>query len=607
MKKRFFKDLQIIYDQIEKNEAHLNSYYNLLKDEHPEAKKVISSFLDELKLPQNSETMMAAITRIVSLREDALEQVLQKEGLNEEEIIDKKEIAYLFVSNFHLKRHFEFIKYIEEKRLLTPFYRAVLKGVHEVGKAVSGWQSSWTSHIIHGINRELFRLFNGDEEKIYEMLFEKELFDLGHNGEVGDRCYSVLHKNEKGEYESIPYSQAFEEEVKETLRALDDFIASLEKEEDEVFGKKREWIEYLKAIKRAFRHDKRHELISYWADVDRKWMDIDTPLQIGHPLEYYEDHYKKAVALEWDLRVINPKLQRKIEVREDIKTFAKRWFDKFSKYNREILDKNIKQIDSTQLYIGRPMLYYGAEFNGLFSAQVVPNDEEVSSKLGKKIFAYADFVREAKIAKPMMRLSVEIFGEEFVKKQKEIVKNKAELWYKIYEISTIGHEFGHILWIDSDSESRMNLTGQFKNIEEFKATTGAIMAFFHNEQEELKEYILDDLCARSVSLIGWREVGEVLPYYCEGLIHLDLLFSSGVISFDKKIEIDYSKYEILKELYEKAYENLTKIYLQKKDASLFLKEFALKEKESYLPVKKEIREFVEFYYQRYKEIGQQIV
>ena len=68
--------------------------------------------------------------------------------------------------------------------------------------------------------------------------------------------------------------------------------------------------------------------------------------------------------------------------------------------------KNLEQIDRTQLYIGQPMLYYGAEFNGLFSAQVVPNDEKVSTELGKKIFAYADFVMESKKSKPVMKLIV---------------------------------------------------------------------------------------------------------------------------------------------------------------------------------------------------------
>ncbi len=269
--------------------------------------------------------------------------------------------------------------------------------------------------------------------------------------------------------------------------------------------------------------------------------------------------------------------------------------------------KNLMQVDETQLYIGQPILYYGAEFNGLFSAQVVPNDEEVSAELGKKIFAYADFVMESKKSKPTMKLSVETLGEDFVKKQKTLVEKEPKLWHEIYDISTVGHEYGHILWIDADTETKMNASGQFKNIEEFKATAGGLMAFFSNEQEALKTHIVDDVVSRAVGLMAWREVGEVLPYYCEGLIHLDILFSSGIITYDGQIKIDYSKYDEMKETYQNAYKNLAENYLSKVDANTYLSIYANKENGVYLPVKKEIRSFVEHYYSRYKEIGQQTI
>ncbi len=606
MKKKFYKDLEAIYKEIEKRDKNLNNYYKLLKEPHKEAKEIVDSFLKELSLPKNEDSIMAALMRIVNLREDFLTEVLKKEGLSEKEIIDKKERAYLFVSSFHIKRHKSLIDWIEENSFLTPFYRELIKGAHEIGVSMSGWQSSWTSHIINGINRELLELFERDEEKIFNMLFEKELLDLGHDKEIADRCYSVLKKDENGEFISVPYSVAFREEVKEVSKKLTSLIKKLEKEEDFVFHKKEKWIEYLKAIKRALLHEKRDELVSYWADVDRKWMEIDTPIQIGHPLEYYEDRFKKAVALEWDVRVVNPKLQESSKVKENIKRFAENWIENFKEEFRYILEKNLKQINRTQLYISRPMLYYGAEFNGLFSAQVVPNDEKVSSQMGKKIFAFADFVRESKLSKPIMLLSVEIMGEKFIKEQREILEKRSSLWYKIYEISTIGHEFGHILWIDSDTESKMNKTGQFKNIEEFKATTGGLQSFFYNEEEDLKKYIVDDLIQRSISLVSWMEVEEVLPYYLEGLIHLDILFSSKIISFDKKIKIDYSKYEDMKNLYNKTYKELTKTYLYKEDAANFLNRFAKKENNLYFPIKQEIKEFVEYYYNLYKRIGQKI-
>ena len=253
------------------------------------------------------------------------------------------------------------------------------------------------------------------------------------------------------------------------------------------------------------------------------------------------------------------------------------------------------------------MLYYGAEFNGLFSAQVVPNDEEVSNELGKKIFAYADFVRQSKHAKPIMKLSVEFFGEAFVKKSRTLVEEEPQLWHQIYDISTIGHEFGHILWIDTDTESAMNTTGQFKNIEEFKATTGGLMAFFHQEDPTLQEQLIDDLVSRAVGLMAWREVGEVLPYYCEGLIHLALLFDSGVLTYEERITIDYTRYDAMREAYTQAYQALATHYLNKQDASLYLNTYVTKSEGVYLPRDPKIAEFVQHYYTRYQAIGQQSI
>lgn len=598
-------DLQKVYDELQKRQQELNGYYVLVNGEHEKAEQAVVSFLYEVDLERTDESVMAALTRIVNLREDALEQVLQKAGFSEDEIIAKKEEAYLFVSRFHLDRHASLIAWIKEHQLLDPFYRTLISGVDAVGQAMSGWQSAWTSHIIHGVNRELYQVFNGDEEKIFEKLQREGLYDLDADGCVGDRCYSVLHQDREGNYQRLSYAEAFAQEVEQITQALDAMISALEDEEDLIFNQKEEWITYLLAIKIAFEHTMPDELIRYWAEVDRTWMAIKTPLQIGHPLEYYEDHYRKAVALEWDLRIVNPKLQEGSETRANIKAFASKLADSIGGDGPKVIKNNLMQVDETQLYIGQPVLYYGAEFNGLFSAQVVPNDEQVSTELGKKIFAYADFVMASKKAKPVMRLSVETMGKDFVKKQRRLIEEQPQLWHRIYDVSTIGHEFGHILWIGKITESRMNGSGQFKNIEEFKATTGGLMAFFHNEDPELKKHVTDDLVSRAVGLMAWREVGEVLPYYCEGLIHLDLLFRSGVITYDGQIRIDYSRYDEMKLRYKEVYRALASHYLRMADAGSYLNRFVVKEKGAYLPKDELVREFVEHYYRRYQEIGQE--
>jgi len=606
MKQQFMQDLQKIYDELQIRQKSLNDYYKVLEGEHPIAEALIKKFLFKMNLPLNSDTMMASLTRLVNLREDALEQVLQKEGFSEEEIIAKKEEAYLFVKEMHLTRHEYLIAWIKSENLLTPFYQLLIEHVHYIGESLTLWQSEWTAYIINGINRDLLREHEGNEQSVFSMLQEEGLLDLDPNGEVGDRCYSVLVPNNKENYHSVAYSEAFPDEVSALVAILEDCIEALSLEKDELFNQKEEWINYFVALKKAFAGHQPKKLIGLWANVDRAWMKITTPLQVGHPLEYYEDHFRKSVALEWDLRIVNPKLQTASLTRQNIKNFSLKLAREIRGDVMPTLEKNLEQVDDTQLYIGQPMLYYGAEFNGLFSAQVVPNDEQVSSELGKKIFAYADFVMESKKAKPMMQLSVDFMGIEFVKKQKELAVYNPDLWQNLYDISTIGHEFGHILWIDSDTEMVMNKSGQFKNIEEFKATAGGLMAFFENEQEDLKEYIVDDLVSRAIGLMAWREVGEVLPYYCEGLIHLEILFSSGIISYDNQIEIDYSRYNAMKDRYREAYRRLAQHYINKYDANEYLEKYAIKREGVFLPCDKDISSFVEEYYSEYQKIGQKV-
>ncbi len=609
MKNKFFEDLEQVYQIIKRNHKEISTYYDILgSNDNLEKVEFINTFLEKIGLEINSETQMSAISRLVSLRDDSLSQSLKKAGFSEDEIIERKEEAYLWVAEFHLKVHQNLVETIEEKRLLTPFYRAIFKGVHEVGLTFSSWQSSWTAHIINGVNRDLYRLFEGDEEKIFEMLNTNELHDSGHDGGKGDRSYSVLVKQEDGSFKSLPYSEAFENEVTESLLALANFKNRLLELKDEVFDQKEAHINYLQSIIEALAEKDTNLLIPKWADVDRKWMKITAPLQIGHPLEYYEDHYKKAVALEWDLRIVNPSSHAG-DVKDDIKSMYNEIFSHVENHvnkSRTIYERSLKNADRVQLYLGRPALYYGAEFCGLFSAQVVPNDEVITKEEGKKIFAFADNVLDGTRAKPFMKIQKEIFDEDFLNKNREVIFKKPDIWHEVYNITTIGHEYGHILWLDNDTETIMNEAGNFKNIEEFKATTGGLVAFFLNEKEELKYHILSDVVKRAIGLIAWKETGEVEPYYCEGLIHLSGLFETGVLKFGKKLEIDMSDeaYERIKEWYIKTYEELAIHYLSKQSASEFLFKYAKKEGKYFMPIDDGVRYFVNYYWNLHQDMGQ---
>ncbi|MDK2040344.1 invasion protein CiaB [Aliarcobacter butzleri] len=614
-KEQFLNDLQKIYDFLNDQKTKTNKLIKFLENKEFYKLTLIDDFAKSLNLEMNSDLRFALVTRLVNLRDDSLVQVLKKLEKNEKEIIELQEKAYQFVKEYWHEIHTKFIDFIVENKLLTPFYREVFIGVYNVGLQISAWQTSWTAHIINGINKELVAKFEGDEAKIMKYLEDEKLFDLGHGGITADRCYSALIKD-GDKYKSQAYIKAFKKETTEVVDALEEFADKLIELEDEIYNQKWDYVLYIQALIKAFSEDRTDELVSKWADVDRAWMKIKTPIQIGHPLEYYEDHFRKAVALEWDIRLTNPKFAQNDHRVNKIKSAFSKIYSSFEPNDsyKKIYDFSFKSLDKVQLYVGRPALFFGAEFNGLFSAQVVPNDEVVSLEEGKKIFAFSDEILQTSRAKPFLKLSQEIFGQELLTRDRMFLFNETTSWYQVYDISTIGHEYGHILWCDDETESVMNKTGNFKNIEEFKATTGGLISYLLDEDTDelhLKEQVLIDLVKRSVGLIGWMEVDEVQPYYCEGLIHLNGLFESGVLTWDnenKKLSIDISdaKFEALKAWYITNYTALAKHYLDKKDATLFLNNYATKTEKYFMPNDETINSFVKYYFKRYQEIGQEL-
>ena len=582
--------LEAAYEVVRKRDERINGYFKKCPED---IRELFEAILRELGLEVSEENLLALKKRFFHLREDSIINLLRKGNFSKEEIQEIQLDLYELTKNFWLKEHEKLIN--ELAPFVGPFYAEILRGVHKIGIAFSKWQPHWTKHIIHTVNEELSLEFAGDEAKVMAFLLENDLLDTGYGDEVAERCYSVLLKTPSGKYIVKCYAEVFEEEVDEAVRAIDELIVNLENLEDEY---KLQWILYFNALKTALLEKNRSETLKRWAAVDKIWMEIKSPIQVGHPLEYYEDKYRKAVALELDVRIKNPKL--KSEVKDNIVKMYKNYCK-----DEKLLNTALGNIEKTQLYISTPALFYGAEFNGLFSAQVVPNDEKVSLEMGKKIFAFVDKVYEDIKARPKMALSYEILGKEFMDRFYKDLEDK-EKFVKVYDVTTIGHEFGHILWVDESSESVMNKSGMFKNIEEFKATTGGLMAFFENEDDELIDAILDDTIKRAVGLIAWMEVDEVLPYYIEGLIHLTGLFESGVIKFNgKNLEYDYSKYNELKKWYKNTYLELADTYVKKEDAKKFLDKFVYKDK-NYFPINKNADNFVKYYYQRYKEIGDKI-
>jgi hypothetical protein len=79
----------------------------------------------------------------------------------------------------------------------------------------------------------------------------------------------------------------------------------------------------------------------------------------------------------------------------------------------------------------------------------------VSRVHGKKIFAFPKFVRESQKSAPKMQLDKKIISHEILEKYYVFLNGLEEDYYNIYDIETIGHEFGHTLWLTPGCEVQM--------------------------------------------------------------------------------------------------------------------------------------------------------
>ena len=575
--------------------AQLNALYD---ESHAE---LIARGLEICGFEPSDTARIAVLRRIVDLKEDPLLQEFRRLGYDEARQRELKSKMYDFTREIHESMHAALIAEAGAQGILQPFYLELLKGVHRIGLVLSDMQKSWQALIIEGTNKRLQKEFSSLAQA-KEFLLQEELFMRTPHGEICERCYgAIVHE---GKSQMVPYAVAFADETAKLQSEFSDLLerlVTLAEDESELA-----YVAYLSKLKQAFCEKDASAVIGAWRDAEIAWMDIKTPLQIGHPLEYYEDAYTHAVALEWDVRLAGTYEFSAEEFKARVSESFERAYEKIDANNAVMHSLVLSNIAKTQLYVCAPMIYYGADLNGLFSAQVVPNDEFVSTNCGKKIFAFVNFVYESAKARPFMRLSGEIFTLDYLNFGREILFKKPQIWRRVYEISTIGHEFGHIFFIDADTEARMNRSGLFKLIEEYKATAGGLVSFFFHEEEEFCLPVLDELIRRAVGLIAWQQVEELKPYYCEALIHLSLLFASGVLKFDGMrlaVKFDRAGYESFKAACLQNYEELAQLYCGKKDAAEFLSRFAELSGGVYLPREAQVREFVEFYYSRYEAIG----
>ena len=619
-KQQFLENISKIHDIFNKHESHYNSLSRGINAQWEE-RDILDNFLDALGLEKNAETYYAAAARIGDKKFEPLDIYLEKSGADREIRDEIFESSYNYVKIYYETLQWEMLEQIKTDQLLPEFYLKIFEHTHTLWKLYSTLFLQWNRALLFETNRDLETRFKNNQDDINAYISENNLMDLGHRGESADRTYSIIVAD-WDDYTSKSYGEIFPDEVWAIIAGYDDFISALQASEDDIFDRKTAYIEYFTAIQDAWQEQNVNQLVAAWSEVDVKWMAIDTPVQPGHPIEYYEDKYRRAVSIEFDIRLVDPSLFTS-QVAADIENMYEWMYDEIGRENfpesYKFSQNNQKQV---QLYIWAPVLAYGSFLCGAYSAQVVPNDDEVSKIHGKKIFAFPKYVLEAQRSAPKMKLDSEMIGEEILEKYRTFLDGTDDNYYKIYDIETIGHEFGHTLWLTPGSEIKMWATGLLKNIEEFKATAGWLVAHFlksssqssplgeRGQATKLDEDIVITHLMRSIKIMRYREVEDILPYYCECLIHLHILFESGIAWYEGwKIELYYNEQNLtaLRELYIWVYTQEIFTYLNQMDAGNFLFEFVVRENWVFLPKDEQVREFVEEYYKQYKEIGNEVV
>lgn len=625
------KHVQFIYDLVNKRDEYLYRMFRLLDKNDLEYYKskeyaftnyTVEIFSKKLNLELNDELKLSLLNRLILLREDDLLKTFEVLKFDEEKQIELRKIAYDFTETFQM--NIQKILLLEICNSKIPkFYKELLKGVFQVGLSMNSLNKVWDDTLLNKVNKELERDLK--DKNIIEYLKEKNLLEIdSRTNSFADRSYSILKKIDKDNYIVEPYSVAFPQEVKSVVINLNMLISKLinvscKNKDKDLYREHNNWIKYFTAIRDAFEETDKNNLIQKWAYVDTLWMQIDSPIQVGHPLEYYEDKYRSAVCIEFDVRIDNIEASSKNNRVESSNFAFSKIFnelienDKNGLYNKDTLDSiktnTLKNLSKTQVHIGKQMFYFGASLNGLSSAQVVPNDEIVSEKEGKKIFAFAEKALNLNRAKPHLLINKKVFGYDYMDKYYELLHNRPEDFLFVYDVTTIGHEYGHILFKNENSEIKMNDSGMYKNIEEFKASAGGLVSYFiqnndKNEDEiKCEQEIFNNTISRAVNLIGWKKQSETEAYYCEGLITLKILFDSNVLSFDKKnqkliISNNRENYKTFKNNYINIYKDLANTYLLQKDANSFLSKFCQREEDGYMyPISSEVKDLVNYFFE----------
>ncbi|MDE5603133.1 MAG: ciab protein, partial [Helicobacter sp.] len=121
MEAKILHDVAKLYRFLAQENSAINMYYQTANLQN------VPPFLQEIFicLPQNQEILLTLIDRVLSLREESLENVLKKHDFSKDRIAEIKDSMFFITEKIYKEKHEKILDFVQKEKLLTPFLRTL--------------------------------------------------------------------------------------------------------------------------------------------------------------------------------------------------------------------------------------------------------------------------------------------------------------------------------------------------------------------------------------------------------------------------------------------------------------------------------------------------
>lgn len=258
-----------------------------------------------------------------------------------------------------------------------------------------------------------------------------------------DNHYTIIKLTKGEEFENIPYSIYFKQDIAQICKAFEKTTSELSKFKD-LTPQQKKYIRYLSKYSKCLSETNVDALENNWAELDELWMDIKYPIQIVHDIEYgYGDPLRTKIIPDFSLRFLDKGYDKENKTINTIKDLMAVYF---KKRNSRFSKQGINALNNSFAGIYYLPFHTGMSCHFRFSGQSIPNRPKVKKKKGVKI--YFDPVSTDLRMKQVKKLVTKVFAD------KSLIDRIDTIDSIVNHIAA--HEFGHAIYNLASLEDKID-------------------------------------------------------------------------------------------------------------------------------------------------------